>query len=91
MTSTSGKEDGWAKNSLSSQLLCLTYGCTVEQLTKDYGDPEVVSQILHRMGKNMGKRMADEIISKTKIQPSTTYIEHMEACEKVRKFLKNKN
>ena len=69
--------------SVSTDLLSITYGCVVQQLAEDYGDPDVVSSILHTMGKNMGRRMADEVLAKTQAPICSTYPEYVRTCASV--------
>lgn len=70
-------------NGIAGDLLAITYGCVVQQLSEDYGDAEVVSSILHTMGKNMGKRMADEVLAKTGAKRCSSNMEYMLECKRV--------
>ena len=79
--SAAGRTD--QKGIIAKDLLSITYGCFVQQLTEDYGDPDVVSSILHSLGKNMGLRMSDEVLAKTKAPICSTYPEYMKACASV--------
>ena len=82
-SSSSGKDDISSIAYVPNDLLAITYGCVVQQLAEDYGDPDTVSSILHTMGRNMGKRMTDEILSKSKAPICTTPSEYVQACASV--------
>lgn len=68
---------------VSSELLALTYGSFVRQLLADYEDVEEVNKQLHASGFNMGVRLADDFVSKARIQHCNDFTETAEVIAKV--------
>eukprot|EP01095_Lingulamoeba_sp_RSL-Kostka_P004463 TRINITY_DN156_c0_g1_i1.p1 TRINITY_DN156_c0_g1~~TRINITY_DN156_c0_g1_i1.p1 ORF type:complete len:181 (+),score=62.44 TRINITY_DN156_c0_g1_i1:72-614(+) len=57
----------FAKNEkINSELFTLTYGAIVTQLISDYDDIQAVNEQLEIMGYNIGIRLIDEFIAKSK-------------------------
>lgn len=52
---------------VSAELLTLTYGSFVRQLLLDYEDPADVNAQLETIGYNMGVRLVDDFLAKSKI------------------------
>jgi trafficking protein particle complex subunit 3 len=68
---------------VSAELLALTYGSFVRQLLADYEDVEEVNKQLHASGYNMGVRLADDFVSKARIQHCNDFTETAEVIAKV--------
>lgn len=52
---------------VSTELLALTYGSFVRQLLLDYEDPNDVNTQLDTIGYNIGIRIVDDFLAKSKI------------------------
>ena len=50
---------------MNSEVLTMMYGSMVCQILKDYESMKDVNEQLHKMGYNMGSRMADELLAKS--------------------------
>eukprot|EP00887_Chlorella_sp_A99_P000385 scaffold13.g385.t1 len=53
---------------INAEILTLTYGSIVRQLVADYEDVEEVNRQLEKMGYNIGQRLIDEYLAKSKTQ-----------------------
>ncbi|KAH7823085.1 Transport protein particle (TRAPP) component Bet3-like protein B [Monocercomonoides exilis] len=82
-TVPSSRGEIFSKYHIPSDFLAITYGCLIDQLVQDYGDPNSVSQIVQKMGVHMGKRMADEILAKSNPLPCTSYKQSVDACAQI--------
>ena len=56
-----------ADNTVSAEVLALTYGAIVRQLLADLSDVESVNEQLKTMGQNIGMRLIEEFLAKTGI------------------------
>jgi hypothetical protein len=52
---------------VNAELLALTYGAVVTQMIADYKDTNVVNGELEQMGYNIGCRLIDEFLAKSKL------------------------
>lgn len=60
---------------VSAELLALTYGSFVRQLLLDYEDPVDVNRQLDTVGYNMGVRLVDDFLAKSKISHCSNFTE----------------
>lgn len=68
---------------VSAELLALTYGSFVRQLLLDYEDPEQVNKQLDTIGYNIGVRLVDDFLAKSKINHCNNFTETAEVISKV--------
>lgn len=68
---------------VSAELLALTYGSFVRQLLIDYEDAEEVNAQLARMGYNIGVRLVDDFLAKSKAPPCASFADTADVVAKV--------
>lgn len=68
---------------VSAELLTLTYGSFVRQLLLDYEETSEVNAQLDLMGYNIGVRLVDDFLAKSKINHCTSFAETAEVLAKV--------
>lgn len=68
---------------VSAELLALTYGSFVRQLLQDYEDPIDVNRQLDSIGYNMGVRLIDDFLAKSKINHCSNFTETADVIAKV--------
>lgn len=68
---------------VSAELLALTYGSFVRQLLQDYEDPLDVNKQLDTIGYNMGVRLVDDFLAKSKINHCSNFKETADVIAKV--------
>lgn len=66
-----------------SELLALTYGSFVRQLLLDYEEPQAVNSQLDGIGYNIGVRLVDDFLAKSKINHCSTFSDTAEVIAKV--------
>lgn len=68
---------------VSAELLALTYGSFVRQLIQDYENPQDVNRQLDIVGYNMGVRLIDDFLAKSKISHCSSFAETGDVIAKV--------
>lgn len=68
---------------VSSELMALTYGSFVRQLLLDYEDPKDVNKQLDIFGYNIGVRLIDDFLAKSKINQCSSLSDTAEVIAKV--------
>lgn len=68
---------------VSAELLALTYGSFVRQLLQDYEDPTDVNRQLDTVGYNMGVRLVEDFLAKSKINHCSNFTETADVIAKV--------
>lgn len=68
---------------VSAELLALTYGSFVRQLLQDYETPADVNAQLESIGYNMGVRLVDDFLAKSKINQCSNFSETAQVIAKV--------
>mmetsp|Transcript_13565 Transcript_13565/g.23819 ORF Transcript_13565/g.23819 Transcript_13565/m.23819 type:complete len:194 (-) Transcript_13565:714-1295(-) len=62
-----------ALEQINAEIFTLTYGSIVRQLITDYEDMEEVNKQLDQMGYNIGVRLIDEFLAKSKVARCTSF------------------
>lgn len=70
-------------DTINAEILVLTYGSIVRQLVADYDDVNEVNKQLDKMGYNIGVRLIDEYLSKTKTTRCSDFRETADRIAKV--------
>lgn len=68
---------------INAEILTLTYGSIVRQLVADYEDVEEVNRQLEKMGYNIGQRLIDEYLAKSKTQRCSDFRDTADKIAKV--------
>lgn len=68
---------------ISAELLALTYGTFVRQLLLDHESTELVNEQLDKIGKEMGTRLVDDFLCKSKIAHCSNLTDTADAIAKV--------
>ncbi|EKX45972.1 trafficking protein particle complex subunit 3 [Guillardia theta CCMP2712] len=68
---------------INAELFTLTYGSMVQQLLKDYEDPNEVNIQLDKMGFGIGQRLIDELLAKSNVGQCSDFRETAEVLAKV--------
>lgn len=68
---------------MSSELLSLTYGSLVRQLLADYEDIGTVNEQLDTMGYNVGVRLVDDFLAKSRAPACNTFVDTADSVAKV--------
>lgn len=68
---------------VSAELMALTYGSFVRQLLIDYEEPKDVNAQLDSMGYNIGVRLVDDFLSKSKIEHCSSFLDTADVIAKV--------
>lgn len=68
---------------INAEIFTLTYGSVVRQLIIDYEDVEEVNKQLEKMGYNIGIRLIDEFLAKSR---TTRCVDFADACDKLAKL-----
>lgn len=77
-------EESFARSPrVTAELLALTYGSFVRQLLQDYEDPADVNTQLDKIGYNMGVRLIDDFLAKSKINHCSSFMETADVIAKV--------
>lgn len=68
---------------VSAELLALTYGSFVRQILQDYEDTDDVNRQLDTIGYNMGIRLVDDFLAKSRITHCTNFADTADVIAKV--------
>ncbi|GAB4815290.1 hypothetical protein N2152v2_002336 [Parachlorella kessleri] len=68
---------------INAEVFTLTYGSIVRQLIADYEDVELVNKQLDKMGYNIGQRLIDEYLARSKTTRCSDFRETAERIAKV--------
>ena len=68
---------------MSSEMLALMYGSLVTQVVKDSDNVDVVNQVLHSLGRDMGARLIEEVFAKTNLGVCDSFGETCEVVAQV--------
>ena len=72
-----------AVEKVNAELLTLTYGALVAQLCADLEDVGAVNAQLDTLGYNLGLRLADDFLARTRLRRCRTFAETAEATARV--------
>ena len=76
---------------INEDLLTLTYGALIVRLIKDYEKPEEINEQLDKMGYNIGIRLIDDYLAKSRNPPAENFKEAVEViCLALDYYLKAK-
>ncbi|KAK8826303.1 hypothetical protein WA538_001443, partial [Blastocystis sp. DL] len=67
-------------NTVSSELLALTYGAFVSQIVKDYEEVSEINKQIEQLGYNIGIRLIEEYLAKTRTRGIRSF---KHACESI--------